>query len=127
MKKTNQQWRASLDEQQYQVARCGATEQPFSGKYNDHKETGTYLCVCCQSPLFKSADKFDSGCGWPSYCAPISDDAISTNCDTSHNMVRNEVKCQNCDAHLGHVFADGPPPTGQRYCINSLSLDFKKI
>jgi len=126
MKKSDQEWRKSLNDDEYQVARCGGTERAFSGKYNDHKETGTYICICCQSPLFHSETKFDSGSGWPSYYAPISEASVTINSDTSHNMTRDEVKCSNCDAHLGHVFPDGPPPTRQRYCMNSLSLDFKE-
>lgn len=125
MKKTNREWKESLDPQSFQVARCGATEHPFSGKYYQHDESGTYLCICCGAPLFSSETKYDSGSGWPSYYAPITDDKVSIHRDTSHGMIREEVKCSACDAHLGHVFPDGPPPTGQRYCINSVSLDFK--
>ncbi|MBT5185237.1 MAG: peptide-methionine (R)-S-oxide reductase MsrB [Kordiimonadaceae bacterium] len=126
MKKSDQEWQETLNEDEYQVARCGGTERPFSGKYNSHKEIGTYTCVCCTQPLFSSITKYDSGSGWPSYYAPLNETSVSVNRDTGHNMIRDEVKCSNCDAHLGHVFPDGPPPTGQRYCINSLSLDFKK-
>lgn len=124
MKKSEQEWRSTLNEEEYQVARCGGTEHPFSGKYNNHKEVGTYHCICCESPLFSSKTKFDSGSGWPSYYAPISAPAVTTHRDTRHNMIRDEVKCRKCDAHLGHLFPDGPPPTGMRYCINSLSLTF---
>jgi peptide-methionine (R)-S-oxide reductase len=125
MKKTDEEWKEQLDAESYKVARCGGTEHPFSGRYYKHKEVGTYTCICCGVPLFSSETKYDSGSGWPSYYAPVNMDAVSCHRDTSHGMIREEVKCRNCDAHLGHVFPDGPPPTGQRYCINSLSLDFK--
>lgn len=125
MKKTNDEWRHSLNSDEYQVARCGGTEHPFSGKYNNHKETGIYTCNCCKKPLFSSDAKYDSGSGWPSYYTSVSEQAISVHRDESHGMIREEVKCSNCDAHLGHVFPDGPKPTGLRYCINSLSLDFE--
>lgn len=125
MKKTDGEWQSSLSAEEYQVTRCGGTEHPFSGKYNDHKETGTYICNCCKKPLFSSDAKYDSGSGWPSYYAPFNEQAVDIHRDTSHGMIREEVKCGNCNAHLGHLFPDGPPPTGQRYCINSLSLDFK--
>lgn len=127
MKKTDQEWQGSLDETTYQVTRCGGTEHPFSGKYNDHKEEGTYICACCKAPLFSSSTKYNSGSGWPSYYAPHTSNAVTINRDTTHGMTREEVKCTNCDAHLGHVFPDGPEPTGLRYCINSLSLDFKSL
>jgi len=125
MKKTENEWKSTLNEEEYKVARCGGTEHPFSGKYNSHKESGTYLCNCCKKPLFESEAKYDSGSGWPSYYAPCNETSLIIHRDTSHAMIREEVKCSNCDAHLGHVFPDGPPPTGLRYCINSLSLDFK--
>ncbi len=125
MKKTDKEWKEHLDAESYKVTRCGGTEHPFSGKYYQHKEDGIYTCICCSSPLFSSETKYDSGSGWPSYYAPINMDAVTVHRDTSHGMIREEVKCSDCDAHLGHVFPDGPPPTGQRYCINSLSLDFK--
>lgn len=125
MKKSEKEWQDELDGEAYQVARCGGTERPFSGKYYQHKEDGTYICICCGSDLFNSTTKYDSGSGWPSYYAPISEDTLTVHRDTSHGMIREEVKCKNCDAHLGHVFPDGPPPTGLRYCINSVSLDFK--
>jgi len=124
MNKSDSEWQSSLSDDEYQVSRCGGTEHPFSGKYNSHKEVGTYLCNCCKKPLFSSSTKYDSGSGWPSYYAPFNEQAVAVKRDTSHGMIREEVKCSNCEAHLGHVFPDGPPPTGLRYCINSLSLDF---
>lgn len=123
--KTLEQWRAMLDPEQYQVCRLKGTERPFTGKYNNEKRAGTYHCICCDLPLFDSNTKFDSGCGWPSFYAPIEDSAMIETRDTSHGMIRTEVTCAQCDAHLGHVFPDGPPPTGLRYCINSVCLDFK--
>ncbi|RRV44918.1 peptide-methionine (R)-S-oxide reductase MsrB [Pseudomonas sp. p106] len=123
--KTLEQWRAMLDPEQYQVCRLKGTERPFTGKYNSEKRAGTYHCICCDLPLFDSNTKFDSGCGWPSFYAPIEDSAMIETRDTSHGMMRTEVTCAQCDAHLGHVFPDGPPPTGLRYCINSVCLDFK--
>ncbi|RRQ21370.1 peptide-methionine (R)-S-oxide reductase MsrB [Thiohalobacter thiocyanaticus] len=117
------QWQ-QLDEEQYRVARCGGTERPFTGKYWDHKGDGTYVCVCCRAPLFDSRHKYDSGSGWPSFWQPAEGADIAELTDTSHGMARTEVRCGNCQAHLGHVFPDGPPPTGLRYCINSASLDF---
>ncbi|WP_417316654.1 peptide-methionine (R)-S-oxide reductase MsrB [Emcibacter sp.] len=119
-------WRDKLDDLQFEVTRKGATERAFMNKYWDHKETGDYHCICCGTPLFSSETKFDSGSGWPSYYEPIEDGNISIRRDLSHGMVRDEVLCARCDAHLGHVFPDGPAPTGLRYCINSASLDFKK-
>ncbi|ATB64012.1 peptide-methionine (R)-S-oxide reductase MsrB [Pseudomonas mosselii] len=123
--KTLDEWRAMLDPAQYQVCRLKGTERPFSGKYNSERGDGIYHCVCCDLPLFDAETKFDSGCGWPSFYAPIKEAAMIEIRDTSHGMIRTEVTCARCDAHLGHVFPDGPPPTGLRYCINSVCLDLK--
>ena len=123
LEKTLEEWREMLDPEQYNVCRLKGTERPFSGKYNDSKVDGVYHCICCNAPLFDSKTKFDSGCGWPSFYAPIGDSAMVEIRDVSHGMVRTEVVCATCDAHLGHVFPDGPPPTGLRYCINSVCLD----
>lgn len=122
IKKTDAEWRAELTQEQYQVARKKGTERPFTGAYNDSKAEGTYVCVCCGQPLFSSSTKFDSGTGWPSFWAPVDDSAVETESDHSHMMVRTEALCSRCDAHLGHVFPDGPEPTGQRFCMNSASL-----
>ncbi len=123
--KTAEQWRKELDAETYRVTREAGTEAPFSGRYHDSKEQGVYHCICCGEALFLSDTKFDSGCGWPSFFQPLTDDVIEERVDTSHFMVRTEVLCQNCGAHLGHVFPDGPPETtGLRYCINSVSLEF---
>jgi peptide-methionine (R)-S-oxide reductase len=122
--RTDAQWRAALSHEQYAVCRCSATEPAFTGKYWDHHESGTYLCAACGAQLFASAAKFDSGSGWPSYFQPIAKDAVSEHADTSHGMRRVEVRCACCDSHLGHVFSDGPRPTGLRYCINSAALGF---
>jgi peptide-methionine (R)-S-oxide reductase len=119
---TDDEWRARLTPQQYEVARQKGTEPAFTGEYWDSKEKGVYRCVCCGTELFASDTKYDSGTGWPSFWAPVDDDAVETEDDRSYGMLRTEVKCRACDAHLGHVFPDGPPPTGARYCMNSASL-----
>ena len=126
VRKTDAEWRAQLDPMQYQVARQAATERAFSGKYWDHTQPGTYLCIGCGSPLLDQTSKFDAGCGWPSYFEPIDNEVVERIVDRSHGMVRVEVRCKRCGSHLGHVFEDGPEPTGERFCINSASIDFKK-
>ena len=124
--KSEAEWRGQLTPEQYAVAREKGTERAFTGKYYDNHEKGTYRCVCCGNELFTSDTKFDSGTGWPSFYEPVAKEAVATEADRTYGMTRTEVLCSKCDAHLGHVFPDGPQPTGLRYCMNSCSLDFKK-
>jgi peptide-methionine (R)-S-oxide reductase len=126
VEKTNEEWRAELTPQQYRIARKKGTEAPFSGQYCEVHEAGRYACVCCGEPLFDSSIKFDSGTGWPSFTEPVKENAIKYEKDTAYGMVRVEVMCNVCDCHLGHVFPDGPEPTGLRYCINSESITLMK-
>ena len=123
--KSEEEWKQELTPEEFYVCRQKGTERPFTGKYNDFKDDGLFVCKCCGNPLFDSKTKFNSGTGWPSFYAPITPDAIEEHKDMSHGMIRTEVTCAKCDAHLGHVFPDGPEPTGLRYCINSICLDFK--
>lgn len=124
--KTEEEWQSLLTSEQFIVTRKKGTEPPFTGKYNDCKDTGVFRCVCCGNPLFSSDAKFDSGTGWPSFWAPVDQHSLRLETDESHGMQRVEALCKVCDAHLGHVFEDGPPPTGMRYCINSVSLQLEK-
>ena len=121
---TEAEWRAKLSAEQYHVLREAGTERPFTGKYNDHKANGEYVCAGCGEQLFESTIKFDSGCGWPSFTEPSKDNAVTEIRDMSHGMIRTEIRCAKCDGHLGHVFPDGPAENGLRYCMNSASLDF---
>ena len=123
---TEEEWKKKLTPEQYQVARLKGTERPYTSKFETYKEVGTYNCVACGNPLFMSSTKFESGCGWPSFFKPISKSSLIFHPDNTYNMQRTEVVCGKCNAHLGHVFDDGPPPTGLRYCINGVILDFKK-
>lgn len=125
IRKTDAEWRAQLDATQYEVARQAGTERAFAGKYWDHWESGRYECIGCGTPLFAADTKFDAGCGWPSYSEPVNATVVERIVDRSHGMVRVEVRCNRCGSHLGHVFNDGPAPTGERFCINSASIDFK--
>ncbi|GAC1507854.1 MAG: peptide-methionine (R)-S-oxide reductase MsrB [Terriglobales bacterium] len=125
IKKTDEEWKRELSPEQFQVARKAGTEPAFTGKYWNTKDKGTYTCACCGQPLFTSETKFDSGTGWPSFWKPVSEGAVEEETDSSYGMVRTEARCSRCEAHLGHVFNDGPRPSGLRYCMNSASLNLK--
>ena len=124
--KSEEEWKERLSPEEFYVCRQKGTERPFTGKYNDYKGDGIFICKCCGNPLFDAKTKFNSGTGWPSFYEPVSPDAVEEHKDTSHGMIRTEVTCAKCDAHLGHVFPDGPAPTGLRYCINSICLNLEE-